>query len=104
MSGGGPDLSVVPADVAAVGRYIYGAAENLRSALAAAGSEVEALASGSWTGSAAITFGQGWHECQDGGNQIIDALTGMAEKLGITATNYRDRDNQSATRISSLNL
>ncbi|WP_254205389.1 WXG100 family type VII secretion target [Nocardia alni] len=105
MSGsGGPNLAVVPEDVAAIGRYIYSAAENLRSALAATGREVEALTSGSWTGSAATTFGQGWHECADGGNQIIDALTDMAQKLGITATNYRDRDNRTATHISSLNL
>lgn len=95
---------MVPDDVAAVGRYIYGAAENLRSALGSVGREVGALTSGSWTGSAAKTFGKGWGECQDGGSQIIDALTSMAEKLGVTATNYRDRDTQTSTAISSLDL
>jgi WXG100 family type VII secretion target len=103
-NGGSSDLYVVPENVAAIGRYIYGAAENLRSALASVGREVEALTSGSWTSSAATTFGHGWHECQDGGNQIIDALTGMAEKLGITASNYRSADTRTATAISSLDL
>lgn len=90
--------------MAAIGRYIYSAAESLRSALGSAGREVETLTSGSWTGSAAITFGQGWGECQDGGTQIIDALTSMAEKLGVTATNFHDRDTQTSTAISSLDL
>jgi WXG100 family type VII secretion target len=97
-------MSVVPEDVAAIGRYVYGAAENLRSALNTANREVDALTSGSWAGTAATTFGQGWHECQEGGNQIIDALTTMAEKLGITATNFHAQDTRTSNAISSLDL
>ncbi|WP_235746523.1 WXG100 family type VII secretion target [Nocardia coffeae] len=91
-------------DVAAIGRYVYGAAENLRSALSAVNREVDALASGTWTGTAATTFGQGWDECQDGGGKIIDALTAMAEKLGVTATNFHAQDTRTSTAISSLDL
>ena len=97
-------VSVVPDDVAAIGRYVYGAAESLRSALSSVDREVDALVSGTWTGSAATTFGQGWHECQDGGGKIIDALTSMAEKLGITATNFRAQDARTSNAISSLDL
>lgn len=85
-SAAGQSVSVVPDDVAAIGCYVYGVAENRRSALGSANREVDALVSGTWTDTAATTFGQGWDECQAGGGKIIDALTAMAEKLGVTAT------------------
>jgi WXG100 family type VII secretion target len=103
-SGGNSDLSVVPADVAALGKYAYDLAEILRSSLADAGREVEALTESGWTGAAAASFGKGWHECRDGGTKIIDALTAMASSLGVTADSYHAQDNQFAAEVSSLDL
>lgn len=104
VSGGNSDLSVVPADVAALGKYAYDLAEILRSSLADAGREVDALTSGGWSGSAAASFGNGWNECRNGGTKIIDALTTMASSLGVTADAYRAQDNQFASEVSSLDL
>jgi WXG100 family type VII secretion target len=103
-SGGSSDLSVVPDDVAALGKYAYDLAEVMRSALSDAGREVAALTKGGWTGSAAASFGDGWDECRDGGMKIIDALTTMASSLGVTADSYHSQDNQFAAEVSSLDL
>jgi len=97
-------MSVVPDDVAALGRYIYGAAAGLRSALKSAGTEAEALTKESWSGGAATAFEHGWEECRDGGGQVIDALTSMAAKLGVTAANFQEHDARTAGNISSLDL
>ncbi len=106
--GGSPStaeqLSVVPEEVSALGCYIYDAAQSLQSALQSAGREVEALTSGTWSGPASVTFSRGWQECSSGGAEIIDALTEMAEKLGVTADNYIHSDTRRASDISSLDL
>ncbi len=103
-SGGNPDLTVVPDDVTALGKYAYDLAETLRTALADAGRNVTSLTDNGWSSSAATSFAGGWTECQDGGNTIIDALKTMAASLGVTADTYRAQDNQFASRVSSLNL
>jgi len=101
---GGGDLSVVPDDVAALGKYAYDLAEILRTALAGAGRDVQSLTKSGWTGPAAVSFGAGWDEYQDGGTKIIDALTTMAASLGVTAASYSAGDNQFAADVSSLDL
>ncbi|MFD3507469.1 WXG100 family type VII secretion target [Nocardia sp. NPDC058666] len=103
---GAPPLSVIPTEVQAVGRYVYGIAEALRTALDSAHADVDSLLTGGWTGDLAILFGTGWTETRDGGTTIITALTTMAEKLGITAETYSRQDAASAyaLNMSSLDL
>ncbi|MCM6776051.1 WXG100 family type VII secretion target [Nocardia sp. CDC159] len=108
-AGGGPsgseaNLSVVPEDVQAVGRYVYEIADTMRQALDSAAREVDTLLTSEWTGDAAEEFRTGWDETRDGGTQLMQALTGLAEKLGITAANYRSTDADNAAGFSSLNL
>ncbi|MFQ6393164.1 WXG100 family type VII secretion target [Nocardia sp. KC 131] len=107
-SGGTPDngqnLSVVPDEVSAVGRYVYSLAQTFRSALDSAGTEVDELTSSGWSGTAATAFAEGWRESRDSGGKIVDALAVMAEKLGVTAENYLAQDTAAASRTSSLNL
>ncbi|MGQ4599535.1 WXG100 family type VII secretion target [Nocardia sp. R6R-6] len=102
----GNAISVVPEQVREVGQYVYDLAEALRSALDSAAKDVDSLVNGSWTGDSSTEFGHGWTEVRDGGIRIITALTGMAEKLGITADTYRARDENTAAalRTSSLDL
>ncbi|WP_067678548.1 WXG100 family type VII secretion target [Nocardia miyunensis] len=102
--GGNPELSIVPDDVTALGKYAYDLAEILRSALTNAGREVDALTGKNWSGAAAASFAEGWAETQDGGGKIIDALTTMASSLGVTAKSYVAQDNQFAGEVSSLDL
>ncbi|MFD6158949.1 ESX-1 secretion-associated protein [Nocardia sp. NPDC060256] len=102
----GQQISVVPEQVRDVGKYVYELAEALRSALDSAAKDVDALTNGSWTGDYATEFANGWTDVRDGGVQIMSALTGMAEKLGITADTYqaRDSNNAAALHTSSLDL
>lgn len=104
----GQNLAVVPETVREVGKYVYELAEALRTALDTAAKEVTSLTDGSWTGDAAAEFSEGWTEVRDGGTQIMTALTGMAEKLGVTAATYQASDESRAavlgTASSSLDL
>ncbi|WP_433576490.1 WXG100 family type VII secretion target [Nocardia brasiliensis] len=102
----GQQVSVVPDRVREVGAYVYELAEALRSALDSAAKDVDALTGSGWTGDAATEFATGWTDVRDGGVQIMSALTGMAEKLGVTADTYRQRDdsNAAALHTSSLDL
>ncbi|WP_245401850.1 WXG100 family type VII secretion target [Nocardia albiluteola] len=102
--GGDPELTVVPDDVVALGKYAHELAGELRSALAEAGRQVQTVTEKGWTGTASAGFLSGWSECQDGGDKIIDALTTMASTLGFTAQAYTRQDDQFADHLSSLDL
>jgi WXG100 family type VII secretion target len=104
---GGPsnqNLSVVPDDVQAVGQYVYNIADTMKQALNTASREVDALLSQHWTGDAASEFSAGWSETHGSGTQLMQELTALAEKLGVTADSYRSADADNATHISSLDL
>lgn len=98
----------MPESAREVGKYVYELAGALRMALDTAAKEVASLTGGSWTGDAAAEFSEGWTEVRDGGTQIITALTGMAEKLGVTTNTYQASDESHAavlgTASSSLDL
>ena len=103
-SGFGQNLSVVPDDVQTIGQYVYKIADTMKQALDSAACEVDTLLTSDWTGDAADEFSTGWTETRDGGTQLMQALTSLAEKLGVTAANYRSTDTGNASGISSLNL
>lgn len=88
----------------ALGKYAHELAEELRSALAEAGRQVRTVTEKGWTGTASSSFADGWGECQDGGEKIIEALTTMASELGFTAQAYTQQDDRFAGHVSSLNL
>ncbi|MFE6924110.1 WXG100 family type VII secretion target [Nocardia sp. NPDC057663] len=102
----GQPLSVVPVEVSEVGKYVYGLAETLRTALDSASGDVEALLSGGWLGDLADEFSTGWTETSSGGSRICAALTEMAEKLGVTADTFQSQDtsNQFALNMIGLDL
>lgn len=102
--GANPELSVVPAEVAAVGKYASDLADVLHAALMSAGREVDIVTKGSWRSSASDSFAKGWFECQDSGQKIFQALTTMASSLGVTSNSYNAHDNQFAAEVSSLDL
>ncbi|GAA5103592.1 WXG100 family type VII secretion target [Nocardia iowensis] len=105
-SGSGPQqrVFVVPDEVRAYGREVYGVAEALKSALKSAGTDVDDLLSGGWTGDAAAGFANGWQETREGGQRILRALTMLAEKLGVDADNYQGNEDGSAANFSGLKL
>lgn len=100
----GQNLAVVPEKVREVGKYVYELAEALRAALDSTAQEVASLTDGGWSGDAANEFSEGWTEVRDGGARIMTALTGMAEKLGVTAETYQARDESNAVSLSTSSL
>jgi WXG100 family type VII secretion target len=98
-----PSLGVVPSDVQEIGRLAYRMATELRSGSTALGTEVDTLLN-TWKGSAADSYRSGWDEMHRGATDVWDALFDLADKLGITADNYRSVDAARAHSISSLNL
>lgn len=97
-------LVVVPDQVREVGRYVYGIADALQTALRAASREVDTLLGSGWTGDSADEFNTGWTETITGGTQICTALTGMAEKLGVTADNFQSQDTSAAFSLNMAGL
>jgi WXG100 family type VII secretion target len=95
---------VVPDAVWELGKYLYELADALRAALDSASKDVASLTDGSWTGDAANEFSAGWTDVRDGGSRIMTALTGMAEKLGVTADTYRTRDESTAAALNTSSL
>lgn len=96
---------MVPEQVRDVGNYVYGLADTLRDALGAAARDVDELVHSSWTGDYADEFARGWTDVHDGGREIFEALTTMAEKLGVTAETFAavDADNAAAVDVPLLN-
>ncbi len=76
----------------------------MKQALASAAREVDQLLSSSWKGDLADEFSSGWSETHDGGKQLLQDLTALAEKLGVTADAYQSTDTSNASHISSLDL
>ncbi|MGW5311044.1 WXG100 family type VII secretion target [Nocardia thailandica] len=93
-------VTVVPEEVRTVGNFVYGLAETLRDAVDSAASDVDALTRASWTGHAADAFADGWNDIRTGSAQIIAALTGMAEKLGVTADTFSVQDESRASEFA----
>lgn len=102
--GEGQSLTVLRDKVRDVGKYVYSLADTLRQALDSATREVDACAGATWTGDYADAFASGWAETRTGGLEIIAALTDMAEKLGVTADTYSQRDETNAAALGTFSL
>ncbi|MEV2223856.1 WXG100 family type VII secretion target [Nocardia vinacea] len=80
-SGGIPNpshgLSVVPDEVIELSQHMSNLVQALRSALDIAAREVDGL-TGSWTGTAANTFGEGWVAVHEGGTQLATTLATLS--------------------------
>ncbi|WP_433601326.1 WXG100 family type VII secretion target [Nocardia sp. CA-135953] len=96
-------LSVVPDAVMAVGRHALDVAQQLKAGSLALDREVQALF-GTWKGSAADAYREGWDDMQDGAMKAWDALTDLASKLGVSVSRLQEQDNSNAAPISSLQL
>lgn len=75
----------------------------LKSALDIATREVDGLA-GSWTGTAADTFGQGWSTVHEDGTRLLNSLADLASSLGVAAGSYQHQDGTSAVNLGSMSL
>ncbi|WP_067648443.1 WXG100 family type VII secretion target [Nocardia harenae] len=96
-------FAVVPEEVAAVGRFAYRIANELRDGANSLDREVSMLMD-SWRGAAAQSYGGGWNEMHSGAMRVWEELLQLAEKLGVTADNYLAQEAESGTAVSLLNM
>ncbi|MFE6922630.1 WXG100 family type VII secretion target [Nocardia sp. NPDC057663] len=73
------------------GRLVYRTAEELRSGATTVDHDVAGLMN-SWRGAAADAYNDEWDQLGRGASQVWDAMFTLAEKLGITAENFREAD------------
>ncbi|MFW0793265.1 WXG100 family type VII secretion target [Gordonia sp. CPCC 205515] len=103
-TGGSADLSVIPDDVAELGRLSAQTAETMRAALGSTGGHVETLLGSGWCGTAADSFGAGWNECRHGGERIISILETLAVAVGGSANRYVGQEGDNSDSFARLNL
>ncbi|WP_167837800.1 WXG100 family type VII secretion target [Nocardia altamirensis] len=97
------EFSVVPAEVSDAGRFVLLTAESLTNGLQSLSADVTALLE-SWKGTSADAYGAGWAETKHGANTVLEALSAMAELLGVTSQTLGDHDVSRAQQTSSLEL
>jgi WXG100 family type VII secretion target len=107
MSGASPPFEVVPATVSDAGKFVQDTARNLVAAIHTGDTEVQGLMT-TWKGNAADAYLEGWEETKKGALKVLEALSVMAELLGVTAVRFTEIDDRRATGITgitrSLNL
>lgn len=96
-------VTVTPAMVRQTGVTALRIAENLRSAVASVGGDVDTVL-GSWRGGAADAYGAGWEDLRDGAQRIVAALNDLGELYGWVADTYEHRDAQSSDAFGSLRV
>lgn len=97
------DFTVVPAEVAAAGRFVQLTAESLVNGLRSLDTDVNSLLE-SWKGTSADAYRAGWDETKHGADTVLEALSKMAELLGVTSQVLEDQDKARARTTSSLDL
>ncbi|WP_330228760.1 WXG100 family type VII secretion target [Nocardia sp. NBC_00508] len=102
-AGAGSDFAMVPAEVSDAGRYVQQAANQLISGLRSADAEVAGLMA-TWRGPAATAYQAAWDEARRGAVQILEALDGMGDLLGVAVDTVVAVDTGRAEATSSLDL
>jgi WXG100 family type VII secretion target len=98
-----PHVHVVPEEVQALGQFANSVAEQLRSGSGALDRDVMRLLE-TWKGSAADGYRSGWDEVHKGALGVWDALTDLAEKLGVNAAGYQATDDANAATVRAVTV
>ncbi|WP_280493957.1 WXG100 family type VII secretion target [Nocardia asiatica] len=99
---GATPFAIVPEHVSDAGRYVYDTAQTLISGVRSTDAEVEALLV-TWRGTASDAYAAGWSEVRQGVVEVLEALSEMAEALGVVSARL-DAVDQERTQRFSLDL
>ncbi|MFD4354308.1 WXG100 family type VII secretion target [Nocardia sp. NPDC058519] len=91
MSSPEGSFSITPDDVQDAGRYIQQTAQSLLTGVRATDADVDGLLVG-WQGPAAEAFRAGWTEACTGVAGVLNALSDMANALGVTTVQLTQQD------------
>ena len=96
-------LQVVPDHVLDAGKFVQLTADQLVNALHSLDTDIDAVL-GVWKGHSATAYRAGWDETKQGAVEVLDALSTIAELLGVTTATFVEQDDSNAGSYPSLNL
>ncbi|MEU1983466.1 WXG100 family type VII secretion target [Nocardia sp. NPDC019395] len=98
-----PVLRVVPEHVLDAGRFVQLTADQLVNALHSLDTDIDAVL-GVWRGNSANAYRAGWDETKQGAVEVLEALSTIAELLGVTTATFVEQDDSNSQSYPSLNL
>jgi len=97
------DLGVVPEHVVDAGRFVQLTADELANGLRSLDTGIAGLLE-SWKGNSANTYRAGWAETKHGAIEVLDALSTIAELLGVNSQTFTDQDQSNSEGFGSLDI
>lgn len=97
------ELQVVPAEVTDAGTFVQLTADELINGLNSLDRDINALLD-TWKGNAADDYAAGWEETRQGVVTVLDALTKIAELLGVNSRTFATQDTSNAEGFGSLSI
>jgi WXG100 family type VII secretion target len=91
---------VDPVELQVCGGMLRQISDEVRTALRNLESEMDALLTGGWQGSAADGFAQGWQQWRAGAGEVLDGLETMGRLLGQTGQDYHTVDGNSTDTLN----
>ncbi|MGV9860462.1 WXG100 family type VII secretion target [Gordonia sp. NPDC003425] len=104
MESGGTQIEVVPDELKQFAAILVHTSNLLRTGLTTAGSDVDHLTNGGWTGAAAASYAHGWAQCHKAGTSILNVLDRLANSVDAAGNGYAQGDFRSADDLSLLKL
>lgn len=96
-------LQVVPDHVLDAGQFVKLTADQLVNALHSLDTDIDAVL-GIWKGHSATAYRAGWDETKQGAVEVLEALSTIAELLGVTTASFVEQDDANSQSFPSLNL
>ncbi|MFE3546005.1 WXG100 family type VII secretion target [Nocardia sp. NPDC059177] len=100
-NGSNGNFSLVPDEVADAGTFVQQVAESLINGLTSLDTDIADLLN-NWRGTSADSFSAGWTETKYGADTVLDALSDMAELLGVTSKTLDNQDHIWAGNTNTL--
>lgn len=91
-------FDATPADLQVCGAVLKTTSDDVHAELRTLAGEMDGLL-GSWQGSAANGFSQGWDEWHQGTRDVLDALKTMGQLLSEAGANYLATDTSAADNL-----
>ncbi len=98
-----PGLQVIPDNVLDAGKFVQLTADQLVNALHSLDTDIDAVL-GVWKGHSATAYRAGWDETKRGAVEVLEALSTIAELLGVTTASFVEQDDTNSQSYPSLNL
>ncbi|MFI5716494.1 WXG100 family type VII secretion target [Nocardia sp. NPDC051750] len=96
-------MQVVPEEVVDAGQFVQQTANALVNALHSLDTDIDGLLE-VWKGVSATSYQSGWQETKQGAVAVLEALSTIAELLGVNSRTYVEQDEGNSQSYGSLNI